>query len=86
MIEPAWLYLKRVITKRGTPKNQAEAEIAWKNAWVELEQWRIQAWIKRIPRHIKEIIRFKGGNGYQESKMAKTRRFQSIQPEWEGIE
>ncbi|OCL01136.1 uncharacterized protein K441DRAFT_531162, partial [Cenococcum geophilum 1.58] len=27
---------------------------------------RIQAWIKRIPRHIKEVIRYKGGNDYCE--------------------
>ena len=86
MIEPAWPHLKRVTTRKGAPKNRAEAEIAWKNAWDELEQWRIQAWIERIPRHIEEIIRLEGGNGYKEGKMEKTRRFQSIQDEWEDVE
>jgi transposase len=86
MIEPAWPHLKRVTTKKGAPKNRAEAEIAWTNAWAELEQWRIQAWIEQIPRHIKEIIRLKGGNGYKEGKMEKTRRFQSLPSEWEDIE
>ena len=86
IIEPAWPYLKRVTTKKGAPKNRSEAEIAWTTTWAELEQGRIQAWIERIPRHIEEIIRLEGGNGYKEGKMEKTRRFQSIQDEWEDVE
>ena len=43
MIEPAWAYLKRVTTRKGAPKTRAEAERAWRKAWEELEQWRIQA-------------------------------------------
>ena len=33
-------------------------------AWKDLEQWRIQRWIRRIRHHVKEIIRCKGGNEY----------------------
>jgi len=62
MIEPSWGHLKRVTTKKGAPKSQPEAEHVWKQAWRELEQWRIQAWIERIMRHIQEVIRLKGGN------------------------
>jgi len=43
MIEPAWMYLKRVTTKKGAPKTRAEAEQVWRKAWEELKQWRIQA-------------------------------------------
>jgi hypothetical protein len=66
MIEPCWYYLKRVTTKKGAPKNRAEAEQSWQQAWDGLEQWRIQAWIERIPRHIQEVIRCEGGNEYRE--------------------
>jgi len=38
MIEPAWPHLKRTTTKRGGPKNRAEAERFWSHAWNELEQ------------------------------------------------
>jgi hypothetical protein len=85
MIEPVWPHLKRITIKKGAPKNRAEAERAWRDAWAELEQWRIQAWIERIPRHIKEIIKLYGGNEYREGKLDKQRKFQSIQEEWEDI-
>ena len=52
MIEPCWGYLKRVTIKRGPPTSRAAAEKAWLGAWQDLEQWRIQQWIERIPRHI----------------------------------
>jgi hypothetical protein len=29
--------------------------------WEELPQWRIQAWIKRIVEHIKQVILLEGG-------------------------
>jgi hypothetical protein len=66
MIEPAWPHLKRVTTKKGALTAQKPAKKAWYKAWRELEQWRIQRWIERIPRHIQEIIRLKGGNEYRE--------------------
>jgi hypothetical protein len=37
MIEPCWYYLKWVTTKKGAPKNRAEAEQFWQRAWDELE-------------------------------------------------
>jgi hypothetical protein len=66
MIELCWSYLKRATTKKGAPQSRAEAERVWQMAWEELAQWRIQAWISRIPRYIKEIIRCNGGNEYRE--------------------
>jgi transposase len=86
MIEPAWAHLKRVTTKKGAPQTRAQAEKAWRSAWDGLEQGRIQAWIERIPRHIQKVIELEGGNEYQEGKLEKTRRFQSLEPQWEEPE
>jgi hypothetical protein len=66
MIEPCWVYLKRVITKKGGLKSQTEAEKAWITAWKDLQQKQIQQWIERIMRHIKEVIGLEGGNEYRE--------------------
>ena len=71
MIEPCWPHMKRITTKKGAPKNRADAERAWKNAWDEIEQEQIQAWIERIPRHIQEVIRLEGGNEYLEGRRRK---------------
>jgi len=60
--------MKRLTTKKGAPKNNDDGHRAWRKAWQELEQKRIQAWIERIPRHIQEIIRLEGGNEYQEGR------------------
>ena len=68
MIEPSWYYLKRVTTKKGPPKSREVAERVWKEAWNNLEQERIQGWIRRIMRYIKQIIRLKGGNEYREGE------------------
>lgn len=87
MIEPAWPYMKRVTTKKGAPQSRAEAERVWREAWEGLEQWRIQAWIERIIRHIQEIIALEGGNEYKEGKTEKVRRLQApIVEEWVDIE
>ncbi|KAF1981717.1 hypothetical protein K402DRAFT_341856 [Aulographum hederae CBS 113979] len=67
-IEPCWFWMKRWTTKKGAPKSRAEAIRVWKKCWQELDQNRIQAWIERIPRHIKEIIRCEGGNEYREGR------------------
>jgi hypothetical protein len=45
-------------------------EKAWTKAWRDLPQDKIQAWIERIPIHIKEIIRLEGGNKYAEGRKA----------------
>jgi len=68
MIEPAWAHLKRVTTKNGAPSTQKAADSAWRKAWRNLEQARIQRWVERIPRHIQEIIRSNGGNSYREGR------------------
>ena len=78
MIEPCWYYLKRATTKKGAPKNRAEAERVWQKAWDELEQWRIQAWIERIPRHIQEVIRLEGGNEYREGAADSARDWKAL--------
>lgn len=67
-IEPAWPYLKRATTRKGAPRNRKEAEKAWLQAWKAMPQPEIQRWIERIPIHIQEIIRLRGGNEYTEGK------------------
>jgi hypothetical protein len=47
---------------QGCTKTRLEAFSAWRTAWQDLPQERIQHWIERIPRHIQEIIRLEGGN------------------------
>ena len=66
MIEPCWAYMKRVTTRNGPLTTRVAAEKAWLQAWNDLEQWRIQRWIERIPHHIKEVIKLEGGNEYKE--------------------
>jgi hypothetical protein len=67
-IEPAWPYLKRATTKKGALTSKAAATDAWLNAWDNLPQEKIQAWIERIPVHIERIIACKGGNEYKEGR------------------
>jgi hypothetical protein len=73
MIEPCWPFMKRHTTKKGAPTRRPEAKRAWFQAWDELEQWRIQSWIERIPRHIQEVIRLEGDNNYREGAEDQTR-------------
>ena len=68
--------MKRATTKKGAPKNRAEGIRAWEQCWKDLPQEKIQAWIKRIPYHIKQIIELKGGNEYKEG-----RRLRKPEPE-----
>jgi hypothetical protein len=74
MIEPAWKWLKWYTTKQGAPQTRRDAQKRWLQAWKNLEQERIQAWIERIPRAIQEVIRCEGGNEYREGKADKQRR------------
>jgi transposase len=69
-IEPCWPWMKKTITSRGAPQKRDSMEKAWRQAWSDLSQSQIQAWIERIPRHIEEIIRLKGGNEYPEGRKA----------------
>ena len=61
--------MKRRITERGAPKTRKGAEKAWTKCWKNLSQARIQEWIKRILRHIAEIIRLKDENKYREGRV-----------------
>jgi transposase len=65
-IEPTWMYMKRVTTKKGAPTARKTAEKIWTRCWNNMPQALIQRWIERIPYHIQEIIRLKGGNDYKE--------------------
>ena len=64
MIELAWFHLKRVITRRRALSTRTEVTAAWIQAWEELEQWRINDWIRKIRGRVQEVIRLKGGNEY----------------------
>jgi hypothetical protein len=68
MIKPCWMWMKRRTTKRVAPSVRKTAESVWEQCWKDLPQKQIQAWIERIPRHIKEVIRLEGGNHYQEGR------------------
>jgi hypothetical protein len=67
-IEPCWYWMKRETTKKGAPKNRAEAIRAWTKCWQDLPQEKIRAWIERIMRHIQEVIKLEGGNEYREGR------------------
>ncbi len=69
MIEPCWIWMKRETTKKGAPRTRKQAEEAWTKCWEDLPQEKIQAWIERMPRHIEEVIRLKGGNEYREGRV-----------------
>jgi transposase len=77
-IEPTWPWMKRRTTRKGAPKTRQEAFSAWKAAWQELPQERIQQWIERIPWHIKQIIELEGGNEYKEGR-------EKQQGDWEDV-
>jgi hypothetical protein len=63
--------MKKTTTNRGAPQLRRKMEKSWYKAWNDLPQTSIQAWIERIPHHIQEIIRLKGGNEYQEGRRHK---------------
>lgn len=73
MIEVCWPWLKRETTRHGAPRTRVEAERAWKKAWKDLPQEKIQMWIERIMRHIQEVIALEGGNEYREGYAEKQR-------------
>jgi hypothetical protein len=67
-IEAAWPWMKRKTTCKGALKNRQQAVKAWEDAWKELPQEKIQAWIERIPVHVAKIIELEGGNEYREGR------------------
>lgn len=71
MIEQCWPWLKRKTTRKRAPQTTSEAKDVWEKARAELEQAKIQAWIRRIVRHIQEVIRLEEGNEYREGSKEK---------------
>ena len=65
-IEPTWFWMKRQTTKHGVASSEKQLKKDWEDCWKKLPQSKIQEWIKRIPEHIKEIIKCGGGNEYKE--------------------
>jgi len=68
-IEPAWFWMKRWTTQKEPPKSRSEAIQRWQACWDSLPQEAIQAWIERIPHHIKQVIELEGGNEYKEGRV-----------------
>lgn len=66
-IEPPWIWMKRETTKHGAATSKAQMKKDWEECWDNMSQERIQAWIRRIPIHVQEVIRLEGGNEYKES-------------------
>ena len=60
--------MKRETTKKGAFTLATALKAAWIKLWREMPQKKIQEWIERIPIHIKEVIRLKGGNEYKEGR------------------
>jgi hypothetical protein len=44
-----------------------KADEDWIECWENIPQEKPQKWIERIPIHIQEVIKLKGGNEYKES-------------------
>jgi hypothetical protein len=62
--------MKRHTTRNGPTSSKKKLKKQWLKCWKDLPQEKIQEWIERIPVHIKEIIRLKGGNEYKEGRKA----------------
>lgn len=67
-IEPCWFWMKRRTTRKGVASGIAQMKKDWEQAWKDLPQEKIQAWIERIPEHIQRIIALDGGNEYKEGR------------------
>jgi hypothetical protein len=63
------MWMKRETTKKGPAYSEKELRERWIKCWHDLSQQRIQAWIERVVRHIKEVIRLEGGNAYEEGRL-----------------
>jgi hypothetical protein len=58
--------MKRQTTKGGVASGVEQMKTDWIDCWKKFPQKKIQEWIERIPKHVKEIIRCGGGNEYRE--------------------
>jgi hypothetical protein len=56
--------MKREISKKGPSTNKDQLRKDWIKCWNDMPQEKIQAWIERIPVHIKEINACDGNNLY----------------------
>lgn len=69
MIEPCWFWMKRETTKSGPLHSTEKLQVEWHKCWNSLSQERIQMWIERVERHVKEVVKLDGGNEYQEGRL-----------------
>jgi hypothetical protein len=67
-IEPTWFWMKRQTTKKGPVTSNEKLREKWIKCWEDMPQKTIQAWIERIPEHIKEVIAQEGNNLYREGR------------------
>jgi hypothetical protein len=67
-IKPCWMWIKRETTRKGPINSKAKLTADWETCWENLPQLTIQAWIERIQRHVKEVVRLGGGNEYKEGR------------------
>jgi hypothetical protein len=58
--------MKRTTTQKGAPTNRKTATKDWIKCWDDMKQERIQRWIERIVRHVKQVNELHGGNNYRE--------------------
>ena len=66
MIEPCWYWIKRRTQLHRDFEKRPELRAIWQETWNSLPQPLIQRWIRRIIRHIQEVIKLEGGNEYRE--------------------
>ena len=69
MIEPCWYWMKRNTALHKDFESRPKLREIWVEQWQKLQQSKIQAWVQRIVRHIKEVIRLEGGNDYREGSV-----------------
>jgi hypothetical protein len=55
--------------KKRPASSEKELRERWVKCWEDLSQERIQGWIERVIRHVKEIIRLEGSNAYEEGRL-----------------
>ena len=67
-IEPIQFWIKRETIKKGFIRSKGQLKKEWIQCQESLLQEKIQAWIKRIPVHIQEIIKCEGDNLYKEGR------------------
>jgi trehalose-6-phosphate synthase len=77
-IEPTCFWMERETTKKGLITSNEQLKKEWIKCWKEIPQEKIQAWIERIPEHIKEIIACNGDNLYKKGRKKGQSKVKSI--------